>query len=67
MSHKTFPFVAGLISLLVAVIDPWRLAHGWYVTFSGWTVPLWVSWVALVIAEFLAYGVLRLSGHRWRI
>jgi hypothetical protein len=65
MSQKRFSLVAGLIFLLVAVMHALRLARGWHVTFASWTVPMWVSWAALVIAGFLAYQGLRLSRLRW--
>ena len=61
MSQKNFCLVAGLVFLLVAVMHALRFALGWHVTFGGWTVPMWVSWVALVITGFLAYQGLRLS------
>jgi len=63
MSQKSFSLVAGLIFLLVAVMHALRLALGWHVTFGGWTLPMWVSGVALVITGFLAYQGLRLSRH----
>jgi hypothetical protein len=63
MSQKNFSLLAGLIFLLVAVMHALRLALGWHVTFSGWTLPMWVSWVGFVIAGFLAYQGLRLSRH----
>ena len=63
MSQKTFSLVAGLIFLVVAVGHALRLGLGWHVTVGGWTVPMWVSWVAFVAAGFLAYKGLRLSGR----
>ena len=63
MDQKSFSLVAGLVFLLVAVMHALRLALGWHVTFGGWTLPMWVSWVALVITGFLAYQGLRLSRH----
>ena len=67
MSQKTFSLVAALIFLFVAVMHAVRLALGWRVTFCGWPLPTWLSWVALVIAGFLAYEGFKLSRHRWRI
>jgi hypothetical protein len=61
MNQKTFSLVAGLIFLLVAVMHVLRLALGWHVVLAGWTVPMWISWVALLIAGFLAYEGMRLS------
>ena len=63
MSQKNFCLVAGLVFLLVAVMHALRFALAVHVTFGGWAVPMWVSWVAFVIAGFLAYKGLRLSRH----
>jgi hypothetical protein len=54
MSHKTFSLVSGLIFLLAALIHVLRLAFGWQAVLGGWNVPIWVSWIALPIAGFLA-------------
>lgn len=59
MSQKAFSLVAGLVFLLVAVVHLLRLLLKWSVIFNGWTVPMWVSWGAVVIAAFLAFEGLR--------
>jgi hypothetical protein len=55
MSQRRFSIVAGLIFLLVAIVHALRLALRWNVMLQGWTVPMWVSWIAVVVAGFLAY------------
>jgi uncharacterized membrane protein len=59
MSQKAFSLVAGLIFLLVAVAHLLRLLLRWSVILNGWTVPMWVSAIALVVAGFLAFEGLR--------
>ncbi len=54
MSQKTFSLVAGLIFFVVALLHILRLAIGWQAVFAGWTIPMWVSWIALPIAGVLA-------------
>jgi hypothetical protein len=61
MSQKTFSLVAGLIFLLVAVMHVLRLAFKWEVVLNGWSVPMWVSAVAIVITAYLAFEGLKLS------
>jgi hypothetical protein len=61
MNQKLFSLVAGLIFLVVAVIHALRLIFSWHVTFVGWAVPIWVSWIAFLVSGFLAYEGLRLS------
>ncbi len=59
MSQKAFSLVAGLIFLLVAVAHLLRLLLRWSVVLNGWTVPMWLSAIALVVAGFLAFEGLR--------
>lgn len=61
MNQKTFSVVAGLIFLVVALAHALRLVFGWQVMLQAWTVPLWVSWIALFISGFLAYEGLALG------
>ena len=63
MSAKTFLRIAGVIFLLVAVVHLLRLVFKWEVVLAGWSAPLWLSAVAFVIAAYLAYEGLRLSGR----
>jgi hypothetical protein len=63
MSQITFSLVAGLIFLLVTVIHVLRLAFKLEVVLNGRSVPMWVSWFALVIAGFLAFEGLKLGGR----
>ena len=55
MSQKAFSLVAGLIFFLIAVIHALRLALRWEAVVNGWSVPMWISTVALLIAAYLAF------------
>jgi hypothetical protein len=59
MSQKTFSLVAGLIFLLVAIAHACRFLLKWSVVLNGWTAPMWISGVALVVAGYLAFEGLR--------
>ena len=61
MSQKTFSFVVGLIFLLIAVMHFLRLAFKWEMVLNGWSVPMWVSAVAILIAVYLAFEGLKLG------
>ena len=54
MSQKTFSLVATVVFLMVGLMHALRLFFGWHVELKGWIVPLWVSWVGLVIGLYLA-------------
>jgi hypothetical protein len=62
MSQKTFSLVAGLIFLVVAVMHLLRLGLGWHVALAGWAAPMWVSWIASLIAtsEFQGPATIRI-------
>jgi len=55
MSQKTFSLVAGTIFFVAAVLHILRLAIGWHVVLADWTIPMWISWIAIPVAGFLAY------------
>jgi uncharacterized membrane protein len=61
MSQKTYLKTAGLVFLIIAVLHLLRLVLGWSAVFEGWSVPQWLSAVALVVAGYLGYEGFRLS------
>lgn len=54
LSQKTFTKIAGTVFSLVAVLHALRLLLGWDAVIGGWTVPFWLSWLALAAAAYLA-------------
>ena len=38
-----------------------RLVMGWSIVIDSWTVPMWVSWIGLVVAGGLSYYGARLA------
>ncbi|HKD48360.1 MAG TPA: hypothetical protein VKB67_11810 [Rhizomicrobium sp.] len=63
MDGKTFLTMAGGIFVIVSLAHLLRALMGWPVTIAGWNVPMWLSWVAFVIAGGLGYFGLSLSGR----
>lgn len=64
MDQRTFNGVAGIIFLLVAVLHALRVLYDWGALIGGWSVPMWASWIAIVIAGYLAVSAYRLMGRR---
>ena len=54
MDQKTFSIVAGVIFAVVALLHLLRLYMDWPVVIGDWSAPMWVSWIALVVAGILA-------------
>ena len=61
MDAKAFSLVAGVIFALVALFHLVRIFMEWTVIIGDWPIPMWVSWIALVVAGGLALLGLRLS------
>jgi hypothetical protein len=61
MDQKTFALVAGVIFALVALLHVLRLFMGWPAMIGSWSVPMWLSWVGLVVAGGMSVLGLRLA------
>ncbi len=61
MDQKTFSLVAGVIFALVALLHLLRIYMAWPVVIGGWLVPIWFSWIGLVVAGGLSYFGLNLA------
>ncbi len=61
MTQRMFSRIAGVIFLLIALLHALRVVSRWEAVFEGRVVPMWVSWVGVVVAGYLGYEGLRLS------
>jgi hypothetical protein len=55
MTAGHFSLLAALIFTLVAALQLVRAVRRWPVTIGTTSIPLWVSWVACVVAAVLAW------------
>lgn len=61
MNKETFSTVTGVIFTVVAVLHLLRAVMGWQAAIGGFAVPLWLSWVAVVVAAYLAHSAFSLA------
>ena len=61
MNPKTFSIAAGVIFAVVALFHLVRIYMGWPVIIGDWSVPMWLSWIGLIIAGGLAFFRLSLA------
>ncbi len=61
MSQKYFSQVAGWIFAAIAVGHALRFLYTWSVVINNWSVPMWMSGIAVVITAYLSYQGFRLS------
>ncbi|MBI2176349.1 hypothetical protein HYU40_03295 [Candidatus Woesearchaeota archaeon] len=59
MDKKTFSTIAGVVFAVIAVLHLLRAILGWQAVIGSFEVPMWLSWVAAVVAAYLAYSALR--------
>lgn len=62
MSNK-YVVVSGVVFGVVAVLQAVRALYQWPVQIGGFNVPMWASWVAVVVAGALCVWAFR-SGHK---
>ena len=61
MTQRTFTAIAGAVFLFVALLHAIRLVWRWSAVINGCVVPLWVSWVVVIISLILAFTAFRLE------
>ena len=61
MTQRTFSLITAVLFFLIALLHAVRLLRGWQVTVAGAVVPIWLSWIGLAIAAYLAYQGFRLA------
>ena len=55
MNQRTYMTVTATLFLVVALIHLLRIIIGWPVEIGGLSIPLWVSWLGVLLAGALAY------------
>jgi threonine/homoserine/homoserine lactone efflux protein len=61
MRQRTFSLVAGVVFGLVALAHVLRIVLGWSIVIQDLSVPMWPSWIAVVVFGYLAYEGFRLA------
>jgi len=59
ISHRFYVAVSGIIFFLVAVLHGLRAFYGWDVVFGGWDVPVWISWLVVLVGFLMALAAVR--------
>ncbi|MBI3036750.1 hypothetical protein HYY73_03285 [Candidatus Woesearchaeota archaeon] len=61
MNKKTFSTVVGVIFAVIAVLHLLRAVLGWQAVIGTFSVPMWLSWAAIIVSVFLAYTAFKLA------
>lgn len=61
MNQQKYISFSAPLFLIIAIMHALRIVNGWPAVFAGWTVPMSLSWVALVVTGYLAWQGWRLN------
>lgn len=54
MALRPFLILVGVIFTAIAAMHVWRLLSGWPVVVGNTAIPMWVSWLGLLVTAILA-------------
>jgi len=66
MTPRVFSLITATLFSLIALLHVLRLLRGWQVTIGDVVVPVWVGWIGLAIAGYLAYQGLKVRRARMK-
>ena len=55
MNQKTYNIYAGVIFAIIAVVHAVRVMQEWPAVINGVSIPISASWIAVLLAGFMAY------------
>jgi len=61
MDQRTYNIVTAVLFLIIAVLHLIRIVFGWPAQIGGLAIPIWASWLALIVTGALAYFGFRQS------
>jgi uncharacterized protein YacL len=64
VNQTAYNTITAVLFLIVAVLHLLRIIFGWPAQIGGLGIPLWASWLALVVTGALAYFGCRLNIRR---
>lgn len=60
MNKNTFFTTTVILFAVVSSAHLFRVIFGWEVSIGGWQIPLWLSWIAFLLAGFLSWTAFRM-------
>ena len=63
MNRRSYFFVTAVVFSVIGLLHLLRIVVGWEAIAGGWSIPMWLSWVAMIVAAVLA---VQGFAHGWR-
>jgi len=61
MGKNKFVFIVSVIFLIIGVAHIFRVLGGWQVQVGNLAIPIWASWIAVILAFYLSFQGFRLA------
>lgn len=61
MEQKRYFVITGMIFTLIGILHLARIIKGWEAQIGGLVIPMWLSWLAVILALFLAVSGSKLA------
>jgi|GEM_PF-465079 len=61
MQQDTFTRTSGGVFLVIMLFHLARVVQGWEGTINGWAIPMWFSYLAVLVTGYMAVNGLRLG------
>ena len=55
MNRKSYFLATAVLFSVICLLQLARIVLGWEAVIGGWSVPMWISWLAVAITGALAY------------
>ena len=55
MNRRSYFLVTAVVFSVVGLVHLLRIVLGWDAVIGGWSVPMWLSWLGLVVSAVFAY------------
>ncbi|MDO8548083.1 MAG: hypothetical protein Q7R71_00195 [bacterium] len=63
LRERGYMLIAGAIFTVVAAAHVWRIFANADLVIMDWTAPLWLSWIGVAVAAYLAYTSFHLAAR----
>ncbi len=61
MTKNNFTYAVSFLFLIIGIVHALRLFNAWEAQIGDFTVPIWASWVAVLVAFYLSFQGFKLA------